>query len=181
MLKITVATGSSRDRAGWWTVVAIVVVQVLVSAAALPFPDCTSGPLSHLAVCDAGQPVTIRAVSKVAAMNLSEKASRLQNGSSAVTRLWLPAYQWWSEALHGIMGGHGVSFATEGPYRCATSFPEPLGLARSSIAPCGASWGQSLQRGPRLQQRRACGTRLVDAEDQHLPRSQLGPWPVDTR
>ena len=129
-------TASARDPAEGWRLAAVVVVQLLlVLASALPFPDCTSGPLSHLAVCDASQSVTIRAASMVAAMNLSEKASRLQNGSPAVARLGLPAYQWWSEALHGIMGGHGVSFATEGPYRCATSFPEPLGLAASFDRP----------------------------------------------
>ena len=61
---------------------------------ALSFPDCSTGPLSRLAVCDPSQPLLTRASSLVAAMNLSEKASRLQNGAPEVARLGLPAYQW---------------------------------------------------------------------------------------
>lgn len=61
-------------------------------------------------------------------MNVSEKVSRLQNGSPGVARLGLPAYQWWSEALHGVAGSPGVSFAESGDFSCATSFPEPIGL-----------------------------------------------------
>ena len=61
-------------------------------------------------------------------MNVSEKVLRLQNGSPGVPRLGLPAYQWWSEALHGVAGSPGVSFARSGDFSCATSFPEPIGL-----------------------------------------------------
>ena len=61
-------------------------------------------------------------------MNLSEKVARLQNGSPGIDRLGLPAYQWWSEALHGVAGSPGVDFADSGDFSCATSFPEPIGL-----------------------------------------------------
>lgn len=36
-------------------------------------------------------------------MTLAEKATQMQNNSAAVTRLNFPAYQWWSEALHGVI------------------------------------------------------------------------------
>ena len=102
---------------------------------AVEFPDCTSGPLSHLPLCNPALPLKVRALSLINAMNLTEKVGRLQTTGSAVARLGLPAYEWWNEALHGVMGGHGVSLASAGPYSCVTSFPEPLGLAASFNRP----------------------------------------------
>jgi beta-glucosidase len=52
-------------------------------------------------------------------MTLEEKASQLVNQSRAIPRLGIPAYDWWSEALHGVASG------------TATVFPEPIGLASS--------------------------------------------------
>jgi beta-glucosidase len=56
-------------------------------------------------------------------MTLEEKASQLVNQSRAIPRLGVPAYDWWSEALHGVASGH------------ATVFPEPIGLAASFDVP----------------------------------------------
>ena len=47
----------------------------------------------------------------------------MQNNSAAVPRLNIPAYQWWSEALHGVIN-EGV-----------TEYPEPIGLAATFDAP----------------------------------------------
>jgi beta-glucosidase len=47
----------------------------------------------------------------------------MQNNSAAVPRLKVPAYQWWSEALHGVIN-EGV-----------TEYPEPVGLAATFDAP----------------------------------------------
>ena len=58
-----------------------------------------------------------RATDLVRSMTLAEKASQMQNNSAAVPRLKVPAYQWWSEALHGVIN-EGV-----------TEYPEPIGLA----------------------------------------------------
>ena len=58
-----------------------------------------------------------RATDLVHRMTLAEKASEMQNNSAAVSRLNVPAYQWWSEALHGVIND-GV-----------TEYPEPIGLA----------------------------------------------------
>lgn len=52
-------------------------------------------------------------------MTLEEKASQLVNQSRAIPRLGVPAYDWWSEALHGVAS------------RTATVFSEPIGLAAS--------------------------------------------------
>ena len=64
-----------------------------------------------------------RAVDLVHRMTLAEKASQMQNNSAAVPRLNIPAYQWWSEALHGVIN-QGV-----------TEYPEPIGLAATFDVP----------------------------------------------
>lgn len=58
-----------------------------------------------------------RASDLVQRMTPAEKATQLVNHSRAIPRLGVPAYDWWSEALHGV--------ATKG----TTEFPEPVGLA----------------------------------------------------
>ncbi len=59
----------------------------------------------------------VRASDLVRRMTLQEKASQLVNHARAIPRLGVPAYDWWSEALHGVL--------TKG----TTVFPEPVGLA----------------------------------------------------
>ena len=67
---------------------------------------------------DPSQPITVRVDDLVKQMTLEEKASQLVNQARAIPRLQVPAYDWWSEALHGV--------ANAGT---ATVFPEPIGLA----------------------------------------------------
>ena len=43
---------------------------------------------------------------------------------TGVSRLGLPSYNWWGEALHGVAGVPGISFS--GDFKTATSFPMPL-------------------------------------------------------
>ncbi|HXE09460.1 MAG TPA: glycoside hydrolase family 3 C-terminal domain-containing protein [Acidobacteriaceae bacterium] len=62
-------------------------------------------------------PAHDRAVDLVNRMTLEEKASQLVNTARAIPRLHVDAYQWWSEALHGVIN-QGV-----------TEYPEPIGLA----------------------------------------------------
>lgn len=64
-----------------------------------------------------------RATDLVHRMTLEEKATQMQNNSAAVPRLKVPAYQWWSEALHGVIN-EGV-----------TEYPEPIGLAATFDVP----------------------------------------------
>ena len=58
-----------------------------------------------------------RAADLVHRMTVEEKVTQLTNQSRAIERLKVPAYNWWSEALHGV--------ASSG----TTVFPEPVGLA----------------------------------------------------
>ena len=62
-------------------------------------------------------PAQQRAADLVHQMTLEEKASQLVNQARAIPRLNIPAYDWWSESLHGV--------AVNG----TTEFPEPIGLA----------------------------------------------------
>ena len=64
-----------------------------------------------------------RAEDLVHRMTLEEKASQLVNQARAIPRLGVPAYDWWSEALHGV--------AVDG----TTEFPEPIGLAATFDTP----------------------------------------------
>jgi beta-glucosidase len=65
-----------------------------------------------------------RARALVARMTLDEKIGQLLNVAPAVPRLGIPAYNWWTESLHGAMGPVPT-----------TNFPEPIGLAASFDAP----------------------------------------------
>src|SRR5690242_8684740 len=64
-----------------------------------------------------------RAADLIHRMTLEEKASQLVNQARAIPRLKVPAYDWWSEALHGV--------AVDG----TTEFPEPIGLAATFDTP----------------------------------------------
>ena len=66
---------------------------------------------------DTSLPAEQRAADLVHQMTVEEKTSQLVNQARAVPRLGIPSYDWWSEALHGVMRD-GV-----------TEFPEPVGLA----------------------------------------------------
>jgi beta-glucosidase len=88
---------------------AVLAVIVMHSAAQ------TAGGAVYL---DPSKPVDTRVDDLIGRMTLEEKASQLVNQARAIPRLQLPAYDWWSEALHGV--------ANAGT---ATVFPEPIGLA----------------------------------------------------
>jgi beta-glucosidase len=69
------------------------------------------------AYLDPSLPAEKRAADLVKRMTLEEKATQLVNQARAIPRLNVPAYDWWSESLHGV--------AVDG----TTEFPEPIGLA----------------------------------------------------
>jgi len=70
-------------------------------------------------------PVEQRVDDLVARMTLEEKTSEMINTSAAIPRLGVPAYDWWSEGLHGV--------ARSG---YATLFPQAIGMA--------ATWDSAL-------------------------------------
>jgi beta-glucosidase len=73
---------------------------------------------------DPARPIDERVDDLVGRMTLEEKVSQMTNSMQAIPRLQVPAYNVWSEALHGV--------AREG---IATVFPEPIGMAATFDAP----------------------------------------------
>lgn len=69
---------------------------------------------------DTSLPVERRVDDLLQRLTLEEKASLMMNGSPAIERLGVPAFEWWSEALHGV-GRNGLS----------TVFPSCIGMAAS--------------------------------------------------
>jgi beta-glucosidase len=67
---------------------------------------------------DAAQPVAARVGDLVSRLSLAEKIQEMRNGAAAVPRLGIPAYDYWSECLHGV--------ARAGT---ATVFPQAIGMA----------------------------------------------------
>jgi beta-glucosidase len=78
-------------------------------------------PLPYL---DPSLPTQQRVDDLVSRMTLDEKVAQLINTTPAIPRLNVPAYDWWSEGLHGI--------ARSG---YATLFPQAIGMAATWDAP----------------------------------------------
>ena len=72
----------------------------------------------HASCAEARPEAETRAGALVAQMTLDEKIDQLLNVAPALPRLGIPAYNWWTESLHGALGPLPT-----------TNFPEPIGLA----------------------------------------------------
>ena len=59
-----------------------------------------------------------RVADLVSRLSLKEKVLQMQNDAPAIERLGIPAYNWWSECLHGV-ARNGI----------ATVFPQAIGMA----------------------------------------------------
>jgi len=87
---------------------------------------CLAVAASGVAVASTADQASIRARADekakalVAQLTLDEKVEQLLNTAPAIPRLKIPAYNWWTESLHGAMGPVPT-----------TNFPEPIGLAAS--------------------------------------------------
>src|SRR5450759_1206812 len=69
-------------------------------------------------------PIDQRVNDLVSQMTIEEKATQFTSTSPAVPRLQIPAYNWWSEALHGV-ANQGI----------ATVFPQAIGLGATFDEP----------------------------------------------
>jgi len=69
-------------------------------------------------------PAAVRADALISQMTLEEKAAQLGHDAPAIPRLGIPAYNWWSEGLHGV--------ARAG---FATVFPQAIGMAATWDVP----------------------------------------------
>src|SRR5579875_1607452 len=93
------------------------VVLFCLTAAALPLSASAQTSYAH-PWDDPHQPIQKRVQELVSQMTLQEEASQMINDAPAIPRLGVPAYNWWSEGLHGI--------ARSG---YATVFPQAIGMA----------------------------------------------------
>ncbi|XP_059652997.1 probable beta-D-xylosidase 5 [Cornus florida] len=85
---------------------------------------------ANYAFCDTSLSYTDRAKDLVSRLTLQEKVKQLVNKATGISRLGVPAYEWWSEALHGVSNtGPGVRFNATVPG--ATSFPAVILSAAS--------------------------------------------------
>lgn len=91
---------------------------------------CKPPHFNSFPFCNASLPISDRARSLISLLTLQEKIQQLSNTAAAVPRLGLPAYEWWSESLHGLAGnGPGVLF--NGTIPAATVFPQVILSAAS--------------------------------------------------
>jgi beta-glucosidase len=93
-------------------------LKATILAVALAMPLTASAENTSRPWFNPDLPTEQRVDALIAQMTLTEKASQMVNQARAIPRLGVPAYNWWSEALHGV--------ARNG---YATVFPEPVGLA----------------------------------------------------
>ena len=91
-----------------------------------------TAPTSQPAYLDPTLPVEVRVADLVSRMTLEEKASQVVHQAKAIPRLGIPTYNWWSEALHGVITGD------------VTVFPEPIGLAATFDAPLVHEMGAAI-------------------------------------
>ncbi|XP_064404909.1 uncharacterized protein LOC135350121 [Halichondria panicea] len=99
----------------------------LACCAAQPSNPCQDSTISSLPFCDYNLTTKDRVIDLLGRLTPAEKISQLGHGAPAIDRLKIPAYQWWSEALHGVAKSPGVHFGGKVPV--ATSFPQILGIA----------------------------------------------------
>lgn len=64
-------------------------------------------------------PVEKRVNDVVSRLTLEEKVAQMLNATPAISRLGIPAYDWWNEVLHGV---------ARTPYK-VTSYPQAIGMA----------------------------------------------------
>jgi beta-glucosidase len=92
---------------------ALVVLAACARPPRVSAPAATGEPFR-----DPSRPVEARVADLVARLTADEKIGQLVTDAPAIPRLGVPAYHWWSEALHGV--------ARAGR---ATVFPQVIGLA----------------------------------------------------
>ena len=99
-----------------------VVMLACACGAPVPSPSAPPAPadgtMAVLPFRDPSLPIDARVRDLIGRLTLEEKAGQLVNAAPAIPRLDIPAYDWWSEALHGV--------ARAGR---ATVFPQAIGLA----------------------------------------------------
>ena len=85
-----------------------------------------SSPVARYPFCNASLPIETRIADGIARMSVAEKISSLGSNAGAIKELGLNAYNWWSEATHGI--SHN-KFPPDMPYATNFAFPITTGMS----------------------------------------------------
>jgi beta-glucosidase len=83
-------------------------------------PENSAPVLANAPFRNPSLPIAERVDGLVSRMSLEEKVEQMMHAAPAIPRLGIPAYNWWSEGLHGV--------ANTG---YATVFPQAIGMAAS--------------------------------------------------
>ena len=105
----------------YFAIVAVILAGFAVAPSHLFAQGVT--PPSNAPYLNPALPIEQRVDDLISRMTLPEKASQLVNQARAIPRLQVPAYDWWSESLHGVL------------LNGTTEFPEPIGLASTFDVP----------------------------------------------
>lgn len=89
---------------------------------------CLTAPFGALPWCNASLSVDTRVADMVSRMSIGEKLAQLDTDAPAIPSLGLNAYNWWSEATHGVATSH---VNATGSTPAATNFALPITTAAS--------------------------------------------------
>ncbi|CAH1443281.1 unnamed protein product [Lactuca virosa] len=122
----------------------LTAVLLLTESTQPPFACDSSKPATKsFPFCKTTLPISARVKDLVSRLTLDEKILQLVNTAPAIPRLGIPAYEWWSEALHGVSNsGYGIRF--NGTIKSATSFPQVILTAASFDARLWYRIGQAI-------------------------------------
>lgn len=113
---------------------------------------------------------TTRAKAFAASMTLGEKISQMVHQARGISRLGIPAYNWWNECLHGV-GRAGI----------ATVFPQPIGLAAMFDAPFLKEIAQVISDEVRAKYNQATGQDDILGKIFKLFPDAMGGWLLTKR
>ncbi|KAI7753159.1 hypothetical protein M8C21_010959 [Ambrosia artemisiifolia] len=109
--------------------------------------DSLSDKPPNFPFCNLTLPISERVHDVVSRLTLDEKVLQLVNGAPGIPRLGISAYEWWSEALHGVSRhGKGVSFNNNASITASTMFPQVILTAASFDSPLWFRIGQAIGR-----------------------------------
>jgi beta-D-xylosidase 4 len=97
--------------------------------------------LRGLPFCDTSLTDAERVEDLISRLTVQEKITQLVSTAFNVSRLGIPAYEWWGEGLHGVAISPSVDFG--GDVAAATSFPQPILTAGSFNTALWNSIGQA--------------------------------------
>ena len=122
---------SANAAAAYFAAALLAVAVVAAGAEEPPYACDKSRPqTTTFRFCNRKLSIRERAKDVVGRLSLDEKVAQLVNTAPSIPRLGIPAYEWWSEALHGVADvGYGIFLNTS--IKAATSFPQVVLTAAS--------------------------------------------------